>query len=597
MSTNWFYSDGQQTFGPVSEELLIAMIESGQVTASHLVLPEGAEEWRTVAASPISAFITPMALAVEVLEVPKARIQLNLSEIEYEVETPLLERLPLTKIAKVAGLMLVGVAAYFLRPYPEQTSVERLEGESLQMLKQSAGSIELQDMAAWRAAAWSSGKQLHWVNDTPSATLVLALPVKNRTRARLRALMTRSPDYGTVEILLDGEPVLGSPFNLYHQAATLTSLLDWGVHDLTDGVHEVTLKASRAEVPKGFHTGIDLLLLEPPLRTEPPISAGNNLALTARLSASHCWRGDTVMALNDDKAPPSGRSLDTSIPRHTFWDHRGSHEWVQYEWETPQIVQECAVFWWEDASRGGVASLPYFCRVLYREDSGAWVPVNASIPAAKADQWNVIKFPAVRTRAIRLAVQCVMGKSVGILEWKAIAGKPEAVATRKQPFPDLFLGDLSPLHAKVGWHSYRVSQYHEADVKGGNVLRFDEMDAEYYLWAHAPSRIEFAIPSGYTKFRATAFGPLHLPSNTRSPGTWEYEVLVDGRSAYNSRELESYRNHETLVHLDLPAGARRLTLITKSDNTTADHAFWGNPRFFASEDGARLPAKLPGKLP
>ena len=47
------------------------------------------------------------------------------------------------------------------------------------------------------------------------------------------------------------------------------------------------------------------------------------------VSASHCFETDTVEALMKAGQPKS--SNDQSIPRFTWWDHRGTAEWVQYK--------------------------------------------------------------------------------------------------------------------------------------------------------------------------------------------------------------------------------------------------------------------------
>ena len=50
-------------------------------------------------------------------------------------------------------------------------------------------------------------------------------------------------------------------------------------------------------------------------------------------SASHCWGRDNVMAVVDGREPKN--SHDQSLPRMTWWDHRGTTEWVQYDLEQP----------------------------------------------------------------------------------------------------------------------------------------------------------------------------------------------------------------------------------------------------------------------
>lgn len=41
-------------------------------------------------------------------------------------------------------------------------------------------------------------------------------------------------------------------------------------------------------------------------------------------------------ALNDQIEPAN--SNDHEVPRFTWWDHRGTKEWVQYEFKSPQKV-------------------------------------------------------------------------------------------------------------------------------------------------------------------------------------------------------------------------------------------------------------------
>src|SRR5205823_3763753 len=46
------------------------------------------------------------------------------------------------------------------------------------------------------------------------------------------------------------------------------------------------------------------------------------------VTASHCFQNDSVEAAVDGIEPKS--SHDPSIPRFTWWDHRGTKEWIEY---------------------------------------------------------------------------------------------------------------------------------------------------------------------------------------------------------------------------------------------------------------------------
>jgi hypothetical protein len=133
-----------------------------------------------------------------------------------------------------------------------------------------------------------------------------------------------------------------------------------------------------------------------------------------KASASHCHSSDTVDALCDGVEPQS--SNDQEIPRFTWWDHRGSAEWVQYDFGAPREVSSVEVYWFDDTGDGR-CRVPASWKLLYRSN-GTWVPVEAtSAFTTNKDAWNRVTFPAIETIALRLEVELQPGFSGGILEW------------------------------------------------------------------------------------------------------------------------------------------------------------------------------------
>ena len=61
-NSNWYYSDGQQTFGPLSEDELTSQIVDGKIPENHYVTPEGSDDWQLV---PDSAFAEYLAVSSE----------------------------------------------------------------------------------------------------------------------------------------------------------------------------------------------------------------------------------------------------------------------------------------------------------------------------------------------------------------------------------------------------------------------------------------------------------------------------------------------------------------------------------------------------
>ncbi|MCX6904994.1 MAG: glycoside hydrolase family 127 protein [Verrucomicrobia bacterium] len=132
-------------------------------------------------------------------------------------------------------------------------------------------------------------------------------------------------------------------------------------------------------------------------------------------SASHCWEADTVEACFDGKLPK--KSSDPSIPRLTFWDHKGTTEWVERTLDKPTQVSSAEVYWFDDTPTGG-CRVPQSWRLLYR-DGDSWKPVEAAGGyATKLDQFNSVAFQPVTTGAMRLEVRLQPGFSGGILEWR-----------------------------------------------------------------------------------------------------------------------------------------------------------------------------------
>jgi hypothetical protein len=124
---------------------------------------------------------------------------------------------------------------------------------------------------------------------------------------------------------------------------------------------------------------------------------------------------DDIDAVSDGIEPKS--SNDDSIPRFTFWDHKGTQEWVTYDLKTPRSVSSCSVYWFDDGPGGG-CRVPASWSVMYK-DGDDWKPVTgASAGGVDKDRFNVMTFDAVTTTALKLVIQLQPDFSGGILEWK-----------------------------------------------------------------------------------------------------------------------------------------------------------------------------------
>jgi hypothetical protein len=110
-------------------------------------------------------------------------------------------------------------------------------------------------------------------------------------------------------------------------------------------------------------------------------------------------------------------SNDQNIPRFTWWDHKGTTEWVQYDFQQLRQVSAAAVYWFDDAGRGG-CRIPKSWQLFYK-DGEQWKPVaTVDNYGVEKDTFNQVKFDSVHTTALRLEAQLQSGFSAGILEWK-----------------------------------------------------------------------------------------------------------------------------------------------------------------------------------
>lgn len=131
---------------------------------------------------------------------------------------------------------------------------------------------------------------------------------------------------------------------------------------------------------------------------------------------SFCGRGDSPAALSDGLEPRS--SSDQEIPRFTWWNHKGTEEWVAYKFEAPRAFLSARVYWFDDTPTKGECRMPESWK-LQAKLNGAWVDVYApaGFPIVK-DGWCEIRFDTVVTDELRLVAQLRKGFSAGILEWE-----------------------------------------------------------------------------------------------------------------------------------------------------------------------------------
>jgi DUF1680 family protein len=183
-----------------------------------------------------------------------------------------------------------------------------------------------------------------------------------------------------------------------------------------DGVSAVSFKAipyclwANRPGPRGVG---EMAVWLPRLRTLAVAKPPETTASRATVVASHTWASDTELAANDRRLP-SG-SADESIPRQTFWPHKGTVETMEYRWSEPVTIAGSSVYFFDDSTNGGGCALPAGWR-LFALVGETWTPIDAQFEVAR-DKACAVSFAPISTTSLRLEMTLAPERSAGVLEW------------------------------------------------------------------------------------------------------------------------------------------------------------------------------------
>ncbi len=139
------------------------------------------------------------------------------------------------------------------------------------------------------------------------------------------------------------------------------------------------------------------------------------IASTSKATASGGDIPPDTRALNDQVEPAN--SNDHSSRFLHWWPHKGTREWVQYDFAQPAKVGAVEVYWFDDTGTGE-CRVPTSWQLFFRQ-GGQWKPVsNPSGYGCKPDCYNRTTFDPLKTDGLRLEVQLPEHFSSGIHEWR-----------------------------------------------------------------------------------------------------------------------------------------------------------------------------------
>lgn len=149
------------------------------------------------------------------------------------------------------------------------------------------------------------------------------------------------------------------------------------------------------------------------LRATSPAKPAS-LASKSKIQSSS--RIPALSSINDRVLPRS--ATDRSAPYTHWWPKKASTEWLQYDLPEQSTISSCGVYWFDDGPWGG-CRVPKAWRILYKDASGNWKPVQAiDAYGTRKGNLNTVHFQPVTTTAVRMEVDLPDDNSAGVFEWE-----------------------------------------------------------------------------------------------------------------------------------------------------------------------------------
>ncbi len=132
-----------------------------------------------------------------------------------------------------------------------------------EILGEPPGLVRTQHMGGFRGGRWKNNDQLWWTDAKPKDQLELSIPVNEKGKFRVSAVLTKARDYGIVQLYLDGQKA-GEPIDLYNPEVINTEPIPLGVFELGAGNHvlKVEIVGANPKAIPAYMFGIDYLVFE-----------------------------------------------------------------------------------------------------------------------------------------------------------------------------------------------------------------------------------------------------------------------------------------------------------------------------------------------
>ena len=141
------------------------------------------------------------------------------------------------------------------------TGAFQIEGEDAAISGSQGGTTEKQDMSRF-GSQWSKNAHLWFRPQRPGAYFTLKINVPQTRSYNISAYLTKAPDYGIVQVALDGKP-LGQPFDGYATAVTRSEAVSLGSVELSTGEHQMSFEVVGKNANSVHYlVGLDLVVFK-----------------------------------------------------------------------------------------------------------------------------------------------------------------------------------------------------------------------------------------------------------------------------------------------------------------------------------------------
>lgn len=142
------------------------------------------------------------------------------------------------------------------------SSIGAIEAEKLAIVGSKSCHPSPQNMESWTAHRWSGDQQLFCAAEQ-GGYVTLQLDVRETAEYQLDIYFTKAPDFGIVEVSLDGKKI-SRRFDGYDPEVVPSGKVSFGTIRLTEASHLLRFTVvDKDRRSKNYHMAIDCLKLQP----------------------------------------------------------------------------------------------------------------------------------------------------------------------------------------------------------------------------------------------------------------------------------------------------------------------------------------------